>query len=418
MAGTELSFDVVVVGAGLTGATLTLALATAGLKVAAVDAQAPETQLAPTFDGRASFIAYGPFRQWRALGLGETLEAAAQPVRSILVTDGPGPGASARAPGLGLLRFEAGELNDLNGDEPLGWMVENRHIRAALAERLAKADAALFAPVRVAGVETDGALTRVALADGRVLAAPLVVGAEGRRSAVREAAGIKTYGWNYPQAGVVATVALERPHEAVAHEYFLPGGPLAILPLTEDRASLVWTERTAAAKALVESSGEAFESHLARRFGDFLGRPRLIGPRFTYPLGLFMAEQLIAPRTALIGDAAHAVHPVAGQGLNMGLKDVAALAEVVTDALRLGEDWGSDVVLERYAAWRRFDAASLAAATDLFVRLFSNDDPVLRLARRVGMAAVNRIEPARKFFMREAGGAVGDVPRLLRGDAL
>ena len=225
MAETELHFDVVVVGAGLTGATLALALATAGLKVAAVDAMAPETQIAPTFDGRASFIAYGPFRQWRALGL--PLEADAQPVRSILVTDGPGPGASARAPGLGLLRFEAGEMGDLSGGEPLGWMVENRHIRAALAGAMARTDVTLMAPARVSAIDLEGPVARVTLADGRVLAAPLVVGAEGRRSAVREAAGIRTYGWTYPQAGVVATVALERPHDAVAHEYFLPGGPLA-----------------------------------------------------------------------------------------------------------------------------------------------------------------------------------------------
>jgi 2-octaprenyl-6-methoxyphenol hydroxylase len=217
---------------------------------------------------------------------------------------------------------------------------------------------------------------------------------------------------------VVATVALERPHEGVAHQYFLPGGPLAILPLTGDRASLVWTERAAAAEALSAAAPEAFEAHLARRFGSFLGRPRLLGPRFSYPLSLQMAERLTGPRAALIGDAAHTVHPIAGQGLNMGLKDAAALAEVLVEALRLGEDIGGPAVLDRYARWRRFDAATLALATDLLTRLFSTDNPAVRLARGAGLALVNRFAPARRLFMQEAGGGLGDLPRLLRGETL
>jgi 2-octaprenyl-6-methoxyphenol hydroxylase len=258
----------------------------------------------------------------------------------------------------------------------------------------------------------------LSLRGGRALTAPLMVGAEGRKSVVRGAAGIKTYGWTYPQTGVVATVALAEPHGGVAHEYFLPGGPLAILPLTEQRASLVWTEKTAMAHALVNGSPEAFEAYLARRFGDHLGRPKLIGSRFAFPLALQMAEAMIGPRTALIGDAAHAIHPIAGQGLNLGLKDVAALAEVIVDARRLGEDWGSELVLERYARWRRFDAAALATATDLFTRLFSNDIPLLRGVRGAGLALVNRIKPARSLFVREAAGALGDRPRLLQGMGL
>ena len=235
---------------------------------------------------------------------------------------------------------------------------------------------------------------------------------------VRESAGIGTFGWAYGQGGVVATVALDRPHEGVAHEYFLPGGPLAILPLTGDRASLVWTERLDLAKALAAGSVEAFEAHLHRRFGAFLGRPRLVGPRWTHPLSLQIADRLIAPRIALIGDTAHGIHPVAGQGLNMGLKDAAALAEVIVDARRLGEDWGSDAVLERYARWRRFDSITLAVAADAFVRVFSNDNPVLRAVRGAGLALVNRIAPARRFFAQEAGAGTGDAPRLLRGEAL
>jgi len=251
-----------------------------------------------------------------------------------------------------------------------------------------------------------------------VLTAPVVVGAEGRNSVVRAAAGINAIGWGYGQSGVVATVKLERPHGGVAHEYFLPGGPFAILPLTEDRVSLVWTEKTAAGEALRHARPEVFASLLRRRFGPFLGALDVVGPTFVYPLALQLAERLAAPRVALLGDAAHGIHPIAGQGLNLGLKDAAALAQVLVDAARLGEDIGAEAVLQRYARWRRFDNVTLALATDVFTRLFSNDNPALRLARGAGMAVVNRIGPARRFFMQEAGGAVGELPRLFKGEAL
>jgi 2-octaprenyl-6-methoxyphenol hydroxylase len=215
----------------------------------------------------------------------------------------------------------------------------------------------------------------------------------------------------------VATVALDQPHGGVAHEYFLPSGPFAILPLTGQRASLVWTEPPARAQALRAARPEAFHAHLQRRFGDLLGRPRLVGEVFTYPLALQLPERITAPRAALLGDAAHGVHPVAGQGLNLGLKDAAALVQVLVEAVRLGEDMGSEVVLDRYARWRSVDNVGLAVAADAFVRLFSNDNPVLRAVRGLGLSTVNRIGPARRFFMQEAGGAVGDLPRLLRGEA-
>jgi 2-octaprenyl-6-methoxyphenol hydroxylase len=235
---------------------------------------------------------------------------------------------------------------------------------------------------------------------------------------IRQEAGIGAIGWDYAQVGVVATVKLGRPHDGVAHEYFLPSGPFAILPLTGDRASLVWTESARAGAALKTARDEMFHAHLQRRFGEFLGAAVREGPVFTYPLSLQLAERLTAPRVALLGDAAHGVHPIAGQGLNLGLKGAAALAETLVEAARLGEDIGSEAVLERYAAWRRFDTATLAAGMDLFVRLFSNDHPLLRLGRGLGMAAVNRVGPARKFFMQEAGGAVGDLPKLLRGELI
>ena len=413
--------DVIVAGAGMAGATFALAAARGGLRVAMIDPQPFSAQLAPTFDGRSTAIAYSTFRMLDALGLGGGLRPHACRMDRILVTDGTRPGAASKAASPAFLRFDADEIGDANGGEPLGYMVENRRIRSALAEAVATTDIDLRTPGSVVGVEQSNPAARVTLADGAVLSAPVVVGAEGRGSKVRKAAGIETVGWGYGQSGVVATVRLGRDHGNVAHEYFLPNGPFAILPLTEQRASLVWTESTKAAEALKTCSDEAFQSHLTRRFGEFLATPEQPwatpeGARFVYPLALELATQLTAPRTAIIGDAAHGVHPVAGQGLNMGLKDAAALAEVLIEAMRLGEDIGSEVVLDRYARWRRFDNVALAAGFDGFVRLFSNDVAPVRLARDLGMAAVNRIGPLRRAFMREAGGATGDLPKLLRGE--
>ncbi len=408
--------DVIIAGAGLAGASFALAAAQGSLRVAMIDPQPFETQLAPTFDGRSTAIAWSTFRMLDMLGLGEALRPHACRMDHILVTDGRRPGAASRSASPAYLRFDADEIGDGNGGEPLGYMVENRRIRAALAEAVGRSDIEILAPARVASVEVQAGSALVTLEDGRLLSAPVVIGAEGRGSVVRKAAGIGTVGWKYEQSGVVATVRLGRDHGNVAHEYFLPGGPFAILPLTDQRASLVWTEPTKRAEALRSASDPAFQAHLMRRFGDFLDGATPEGPRFVYPLSLDLAERLTAPRTALIGDAAHGVHPVAGQGLNMGLKDAAALAEVLIEAMRLGEDIGSEIVLDRYVRWRRFDNTVLAAGFDAFVRLFSNDIAPIRLARDLGMAAVNRIPPLRQAFMREAGGATGDLPRLLRGE--
>jgi len=410
--------DVIIAGAGLTGATLGLALASAGIEPILVDPQPFEAQVAPTFDGRASAIAFSSFRQWRALGLGPALEPHAQRIEQILVSEGRGAGAASPRPGPAFLRFDAAEIAARCEGEPLGYMIENRVSRAGLAEAVTAAGLRVLAPARVASVVYGPGAAEVTLADGRILRAPLVVGAEGRGSVTREAAGIETLGWSYGQSGVVATVALEHDHAGVAHEYFLPSGPFAILPLTGQRASLVWTESTRRGEALRGAGDEVFHAHLRRRFGDFLGRVEAQGPRFVYPLSIQLATRLTAPRLALLGDAAHAIHPLAGQGLNLGLKDAAALAQVLAEALRLGEDIGSEAVLERYARWRRLDNLAVSLACDGFNRLFSNDNPVLRAARTAGLAAVNRIGPARRFFMQEAGGALGDLPRLLRGEAV
>ena len=411
-------YDVVIAGAGMVGATFALAAAQGGLKVAMVDPQPFDVQLAPTFDGRSTAIAFSTFRMLDALGVGAALRPHACRMDRILVTDGRRPGAASRPASPAFLRFDADENGARNGGDPLGYMDENRRIRAALAEAVVAAGIEVRAPVSVADVEVGPGLATVTLSDGERLRAPLVVGAEGRGSLVRRTAGIDILGWGYGQSGVVATVSLGRDHGNVAHEYFLPDGPFAILPLTDRRASLVWTESTRRAEALKTASDAGFHAHLRRRFGDFLEDVTVVGPRFVYPLSLQLAEALTAPRIALIGDAAHAVHPVAGQGLNMGLKDVAALAEVLSEATRLGEDIGSGTVLERYARWRRFDNAALAAGFDGFVRLFSTDLPPVRLARDLGIAVVNRLPPLRRAFMHEAGGATGDLPRLLRGEAL
>ncbi len=403
----------------MAGATLALALKSGGLEPALIDRAPLSDQWTEVFDGRASAIAFSAFRQWRTLGLGPELEPHAQRIEQILVTDGRAPGAaSAKALSPFALRFDSAEIADRVQGEPLGYLLENRRIRRALAQAVQEAGIAVYAPAPLERIafETGGVVAT--LADGRVLTAPLAVAADGRNSALRRQAGIGVVGWTYGQSGVVATVGLEYPHHGVAHEHFLPSGPFAILPLTGDRASLVWTESDAAAQALMAASPEAFQAYLDRRFGDFVGRATPQAGRFVYPLALNLAERMTAPRLALIGDAAHGVHPIAGQGLNLGLKDIAALAEVLADAQRLGEDIGSSIVLERFARWRRFDNVMLAAATDGFTRLFSTDNPLLRLARGAGMGAVNAIGPARRFFMQEAGGATGDLPRLLRGEVL
>jgi 2-octaprenyl-6-methoxyphenol hydroxylase len=341
--------DVVIAGGGMAGLTLALALSQAGLEVAVVEATPKESRIVPSFDGRTSAIAFANFRQWRALGLGAALSRLAQPITEILITDGPDPGASRGAPSPAFLHFDVEEVEAETGGEPLGWVLENRHIRAALGDAMETSGArTITGVVKRVSPETGG--VAVTLKDGRTIRGAVVVAADGRASGVRTAAGIGVQGWTYAQAGLSTTLALERPHNGVAHQHFLPGGPLAILPLigderAEHRASLVWTEGADRADALIAASPEAFEAHLARRFGDMLGRPRLIGPRIAYPLRLQVADRMTGDRTALIGDAAHVIHPIAGQGLNLGLKDVAALAEVLIAAARLGEDIGSETVL-------------------------------------------------------------------------
>ncbi|HRO03862.1 MAG TPA: UbiH/UbiF/VisC/COQ6 family ubiquinone biosynthesis hydroxylase [Terricaulis sp.] len=382
----------------------------AGLKVIVIDASKPAETLAPAFDGRAFAIAFASYRMWRALGIGDALDEVAQPIREILVTDGN----LRRGPSPLYLHFEGAEQEEK--DEPLGLMLEARHVRLALDTAVkARPSIQMIQPMSVSALKRDPAGVTVTLADGRNLRAPLLVGADGRRSFVRGAVGVRTIGWDYPVTAIVATIAHEKPHEGVAHEYFLPNGPFAILPLKGERANIVWAEPRAAAEALLAMSEEDFLAELRLRFGDFLGRLSLEGPRFGYPLSLQLAERMIDDRVALAGDSAHGIHPLAGQGLNLGLKDCAALAECIADGVALGLDPGDVSILERYQRWRRFDNVTMALGMEFFDKMFSNSVLPLRAARRVGLAAVNAVGPARRFFMKDAG---GDLPKLLRGESL
>jgi len=420
--------DVILSGGGLVGQTLALALDQAGLSVAVIDASKPSDTLAPAFDGRAFAIAFASYRMWRALGLGDQLDEVAQPIEQIMVTDGK----LGRGPSLLHLHFDGGELGapassrqtDGAGKMPavrdaMGFMLEARHVRMALDSGVrARPSIKMIQPMSVGAIERDPAGATVTLADGRKLRAPLLVGTDGRRSFVRGAVGIRTIGWDYPVTAIVATIMHEKPHDAVAHEFFLPNGPFAILPLKGNRSNIVWAEPRAAAEALLKMNERDFLAELTKRFGTFLGELSLEGPRFGYPLSLQMAERMIDQRVCLAGDSAHGIHPLAGQGLNLGLKDCAALAECIADGVALGLDPGDVSILERYQRWRRFDNVTMALGMEFFDKLFSNDIKPLRAARTLGLAAVNAVGPARRFFMKYAGGGAGDLPKLLRGESL
>lgn len=408
--------DILIVGGGLIGPVLALALAGPGFRVSVLDRIAAERRAEPEFDGRAYAIALGSARLLQTLGVWSAVEDRAEPIRDIQVAEGVPAAGSGGAP---LLHFDPRELDEGR----VGWIVEDRWLRGALLEAMeAAAGVTQVAPVTIAGIDYASTGATVALADGRELAAPLVIACDGRRSPVAEAAGIRRLRWSYGQTGLVNAIAHELPHAGVAHQSFFPGGPFAVLPLPDDagehRSSLVWSERDPEAERLQALDDGAFTAEVAARIGGRLGEIRLAGKRWAYPLDLTLAERYVAPRLALAGDAAHGIHPIAGQGLNIGLRDVAALAEVLVEAARIGEDIGSPLVLERYQTWRRFDATTLALGMDALNRLFLNRDPALRIARDAGLAVVNSMGWLRRAFMREAAGVTGDVPRLLKGHAL
>lgn len=406
--------EVIIVGGGMTGLSLALALAQAEIDVLVLSADKLEAQLAADFDGRASAIAYASFRMWRALGLAPALAAHAQPIERILVSDG----RAERGPSALSLLFDRAEIGETARDEPLGYMIENRAIRAGLVSAARARGVKLVEGREAEGFTADASGARVRLRGGGELSASLAVSAEGRNAVLRDKTGIRTLGWDCKQTAIVCTLAHARGHEGVAHEYFLPAGPFAMLPLTDDRTNIVWTERPATAKALLAMPEEDFLAELSLRFGGHLGRLSLLGRRFAYPLSLQLAERWIGERLALVGDCAHGVHPIAGQGLNIGLRDVAALAECISDSIRLGLEPADHEGLARYQRWRRFDALSLALTMDGFNRVFSNDLPILRPLRALGMALVDAAPAARSMFLKEAAGGAGDLPKLLRGEAL
>lgn len=401
-----LEVEAVIVGGGLVGGTVACLLAGAGVPVAMIDRAAIETGLAPEFDGRASAIALSTHRALRGAGLWPALEGVVNPIEEIRVSDGGSPL---------FLHYDHRDV----GDEPFGFMIENRHIRHALAARFADLENLhVIAPAAIAAVERGPGGVTVDLEDGRRIGARLLIGADGRTSATRTDAGIRVTRWDYDQSGIVCSVRHAKPHDNIAHERFLPSGPFAILPLRDNRASIVWTEKTSLAPAIMKLDDRDFAGELRRRFGDFLGDVTPEPRRWCYPLSLQFADRTTDTRLALAGDAAHAMHPIAGQGLNMGLRDAAALAEAIVDARRLGLDIGGATALERYARWRGFDNTLMLAMTDMLNRLFSNDVAPVRLARDVGLAAVNAAGPLKKLFMRHAMGVVGSLPRVLRGEPL
>ena len=406
--------DVLVAGAGYVGlaAAVSLKQARPSLAVAVVDA-APAG--AWQRDGRCSAIAAAASRMLDRLGVWVDLASEAQAITDMVITDS----RTADPVRPTFLTFDG----EVAPGEPFAHMVANRDLNGGLRRQAEKLGIDLIEGMAVQGFDTGAGSVTVHLADGATLQARLLVAADGVKSRLRDMAGIKTVRWEYGQSGIVCTVGHERPHNGRAEEHFLPAGPFATLPLApaEDgtnRSSIVWVERTADAEALVAGDDLVFEMELERRFGLKLGEIRVLDKPRAWPLGLTLARAFVAPRLALAGDAAHGIHPIAGQGLNLGFKDVAALAEVVVEADRLGQDIGALDVLERYQQWRRFDTLSMGVTTDVLNRLFSNDIGPLRAARDFGLGLVERMPRLKGFFIRQASGLAGDTPRLLRGEAI
>lgn len=416
-------FDLAIVGAGLNGSLLALAAGEAGLRVALIDRIPLTSFTQAAFDGRTTAISYSSQRLFAALGVWDELAPEAEPILDIRISDAGHDGRASRLH----LHFDHREAigSDEASDIPaMGWIVENRVLRAALLRRLAACPhVEPIAPDEAVDTTRDLHSARLTLKSGRILEARLLASAEGRQGSMREDAGIGARSWSYGQTAIVLVAQHEQPHRGVAQEKFLPGGPFAILPMRDGpdgshRSSIVWTERTSLARRLLELDPPSFQAEFSRRFGDFLGAVRPVGPRWSYPLGLVHAERYVEQRLVLVGDAAHGLHPIAGQGYNLGVRDIAALVEVLIDAKRLGLDIGAADTLERYAQWRRADNFTMVAATDLLNRLFSNDIRPLRLIRDLGLATVNRVPALRRFFVRHAMGLVGDLPRLIRGERL
>lgn len=403
----EFDCDILIAGGGLNGPALALGLAQRGFSVTMVDMRPARARAESNFDGRGYALALASKRLLDAIGVWGAVAKDSQPMLDIKVSDG----RAGEGPSPFFLHFDHAELEE----GPMGFMVEDRFLYRAFLEAVAAED-------RITSIHEDSVVAQdvyadgvtVTLGSGKVLNTRLLIGCDGRQSGVAKRAGIKRTGWDYSQTALVCAIEHERPHNGVAHQFFMPPGPLAILPLTGNRSSIVWTETAENAAAIHALSDADYIEVLKPRFGDFLGEISLAGARFTYPLGLTVANDFVAERVALVGDAAHGMHPIAGQGLNAGLRDVAAMIDVLVEARQRGEDIASPLVLKRYEEWRRFDTHAMVAATDLSNKIFSNDNPLLRLGRDIGMGLINQMPAARRRFMREAAGLTGDLPSLMK----
>ena len=397
--------DVIIFGGGLVGLALASALDSSGLSAIVVDPADPTPRVDAAFDGRTSAVSSSSMRMLETIGVADQLAERGCPIWRIAVADGLKPGG---------LHF------DPDDDEPLGYMHENRHLRSALRARAeAGKNSWLLWKSRVSDVDRGEHGVVVSLEDGRKLSAPLLVAADGRNSRTREAAGINVAKWKYDHQAIVSTLRHEQPHEHIAYEIFYPTGPFALLPMNDDegghRSAIVWSVPNEDAAGWLSLSDEDFAAEAQAAMGGFLGKIEMLAPRSSFPLGFHHAAQIIARRLALVGDAAHAIHPIAGQGLNLGFRDVAALAEVLVEGARLGLDLGDQTLLERYQRWRSLDALSVAFATDSLTRIYGIPGATASAFRRFGMGLVGRISPLRNRLMSEARGTSGELPLLLRG---
>ncbi|MDA7550389.1 FAD-dependent monooxygenase [Rhodobacteraceae bacterium] len=399
--------DIAIVGGGLNGAIMSLALAEAGFTVTLIDPQTLKSKQNPHFDGRSYSLAIASVRLMQALGLWEELAPNAQPILEIKVADG----RAYSNPSPYFLYFDHHEIEE----GPMGHMVEDRHLRPLLQKRLQSVSQINYrAGLSVSEMTITDTHAELRLNTEETITTRLVIGADGRQSQTAERAGIKRTGWRYGQTALVCALSHNIPHQGVACQYFMPPGPLAILPLTGNQSSIVWTESDANAATIMAMDNNDYMAVLQPRIGDYLGKVELVGALYSYPLNLTIAQNYVMPRLALVGDAAHGVHPIAGQGLNLGLRDIAALSEVLSDARLRGEDFSSLAILLRYQEWRRFDTTALAVATDAVNKLFSNDNSFFRTLRDLGMGAINSLPALRRSFIREAAGLTGDLPRLMQ----
>jgi len=399
--------DIIIVGGGLNGSLMAIAAANIGFSTIVLDSKENDGSLENRFDGRSYALALSSVRLLKNLDIFEEIIDKSQPILDIKILDGK----LVQGPSQFSLHFDN---NEIHGG-PMGQMVEDRFIRKALFTKISKNEQIDYKfNSKVTEHKNQSGYISVTLNNGKKLNTRLLVGADGRNSELAKRAEIKKLGWKYNQSALVCAIEHETEHNGIAWQYFLPSGPLAILPMTGKRSCIVWTEQNINAKAINLFDGTKYTKILEARLGNFLGKLKIIGDRHSYPLELSIADRFIDERLALIGDAAHSVHPIAGQGLNAGFKDIAVLAHIIQDAHHRGEDLGSLGVLKRYEEWRRFDSVQLAYSTDLFNKLFSNENEALRLARNIGIKLLDSIPAAKKNIIKEAAGITGELPRLMR----